>query len=165
MPASLTYLKHSTPSAIPILTKLPKYGIHDRELAWFTDYLFHRKAVVQYKQARSGSFTVTSGVPQGSILGPLLFLLLFNDLVDVVKHAHVLKYAEDTVVYNSCKNVKDISNLLSVDLSSIAKWFKENELLMNLKQDKTEALLFGTSKKPRKTPRTLRFMQISQRSL
>ena len=65
----------------------------------------------------------------------------------MVKHAHVLKYADDTVVYISGKIVKDISSLLSVDLSSIAKWFKENELPMNLKQGKTEALLFGTSQK------------------
>ena len=130
-----------------LLNKLPRYGIHGQELAWFTDYLFHRKALVQYKQTRSDTFTITSGVPQGSILGPLLFLLLFNDLVDVVKHAQVLKYADDTVVYISGQNVKDISNLLSIDLSSISKWFEENELLMNPKQGKTEALLFGTSKR------------------
>ena len=108
-----------------LLTKLPGYGIHGRELAWFTDYLFHRKAMVQYKQARADLFNITSGVPQGSILGPLPFLLLFNDLVDVVKHAQVLKYADDTVVYISVKNVKDISNLLSIDLSSFPNGSKK----------------------------------------
>ena len=127
-------------------TKLPKYGIQGREIAWFTDYLLHRKAIVQYKQAHSDSSTITSGVPQGSILGPLLFLLLYSDLVDVVKHTQVLKYADDIVVYISGNNVK-ISNLLSIDLPSIATWFKENELLVNVKQRRTEALLFGTSKK------------------
>ena len=86
-------------------------------------------------------------MPQGSILGPLLFLLLSTDLVDVVKHSQVLNYADDTVVYISGKNLKDISNLLSIDLSSISKWFKGSELLVNLKQGKTGALLFGTSRK------------------
>ena len=65
----------------------------------------------------------------------------------MVKHAHVLKYADDSVLYIGGKNLKDISNLLSIDLSSISRWFKVNELLMNLKQGKTEALLFGTSRK------------------
>ena len=63
----------------------------------------------------------------------------------MAKHAQVLKYADDTVVYISGKNVKDISNLPSIDLSSVATSFKENDLLMNLKQGKTEALLRGTS--------------------
>ena len=65
----------------------------------------------------------------------------------MVKHAQVLKYADYTVVYIDGKNLKDVSNLLSIDLSFVFKWIKENELLMNLKQGKTEALLFGTSKK------------------
>lgn len=130
-----------------LLTKLPSYGIYDRELDWFTDYLFGRKAMVQYNQTISDPFPITSGVPQGSILGPLLFLLIFNDLTDVVKHSEVVKYADDTVLYVHAKTGKEAAKLLTEDLSAISDWFKENELIMNLKKGKTEALLFGTSKK------------------
>ena len=66
---------------------------------------------------------------------PLPFLLLYNDLGDVVKHTVVLKHADDTVVYISGKIVKNISSPLSIDLSSNAKWFKEKEIPMDLKQD------------------------------
>ena len=125
-----------------VLNKLPSYGIHDRELDWFTDYLFGRKAVVQYNQATTDSFSITSGVPQGSILGPLLFLLIFNDLTDVVKHSQVVKYADDTVLYVHAKTGKETAKLLTEDLSSISDWLKENELIINLKKGKTEALLF-----------------------
>ena len=130
-----------------LLAKLPKYGIHDRELDWFTDYLFGRKAIVQFDQTQSDDFVMCSGVPQGSILGPLLFLIIFNDLTDVIKHSKVIKYADDTVLYVSAKSATEISNKLTDDLTTLSKWFDDNELIMNLKKGKTEALLFGTPQK------------------
>ena len=125
-----------------LLAKLPKYGIHDRELDWFTDYLFGRKAFVQFDE-----FVMCSGVPQGSILGPSLFLIIFNDLTDVIKHSRVIKYADDTVLYDSAKSAREISNKLTDDLTTLSKWFNDNELIMNLKKEKTKALLFGTPQK------------------
>ena len=129
-----------------LLAKLPSYGIHDRELSWFTDYLFGRKAYVQYNQTVSDSFLFNSGVPQGSILGPLLFLIIFNDLTDVIQHSQVVKYADDTVLYVHAKSGKETAKLLTKDLSSACDWFKENELFMNYRKGKTETMLFGTSK-------------------
>ena len=115
-----------------LLAKFPMYGIHDRELDWFTDYLFNRKAIIQFGQAKSDNYALCSGVQQGSILGPLLFLLIFNDLTDSITHSKVIKYADDTVLYVHGKNVKEISKRLSEDLNALSKWFHKNELIMNL---------------------------------
>ena len=106
------------------MTKLPKYGIHDVELEWFTDYLFNRNAIVQFEQEYSERFSPSTGVPQGSILGPLLFLIIFNDLSDVIENSKVIKYADDTVLYVSGKTATDITEELNRDLSRLDKWFQ-----------------------------------------
>ena len=86
-------------------------------------------------------------MPQGSILGTLLFILLFNDITEVIRHSQIVKYADDTVIYFSDKEAKAIESHLSEDMDLISGWLKENELIINLKEGKTEALLFGTSKR------------------
>ena len=68
-----------------ILNKLQSYGIIENELTWFTDYLFQRKQYVKFDGSKSESDFVTCGVPQGSILGPLLFLIHYNDIETVLK--------------------------------------------------------------------------------
>ena len=69
-----------------LLSRLQEYGIKNRELEWFSDYLFNRKQLVQYNNTTSETEYVTTGVPQGSILGPLFFLVHMNDItVEVEK--------------------------------------------------------------------------------
>ena len=85
-----------------------------------------------------------TGVPQGSILGPLLFLILFNDAVDVIEHSSILKYADETVLYVADKDAQSIKATLSKDMDCLADWLKCNELVLNVKKGKTECLLFGT---------------------
>ena len=130
-----------------LLGKLSRYGINDGELEWFKGYLFSRKAIVSYNNCLSDQHEIYSGVLQGSILGPLLFLLFFNDITDVVKHSKVIKYADDTVLYVADKQTQSISAKLDEDMELIASWLKENELVINLKKGKTESLLFGTAKR------------------
>ena len=95
----------------------------------------------------SGVREIYTGVPQGSILGPLLFLIFFNDITDVINHAKIVKYADDTVLYVADKETQSIQTQLVMDMESIAVWLKENELIINLKKGKTESLLLGTAKR------------------
>ena len=86
----------------------------------------------------------TCGVPQGSILGPLLFLIFFNDITECVQNAEIIKYADDTVLFLNAKDPRTIEVNLSDDIERIATWFEENELIINLKKGKSEVMLFGT---------------------
>ena len=88
-----------TISHAQLLTKLPQYGKKDIELEWFTEYLFCRTAYVSYDSHTSLKHHITCDVPQGSTLGPLLFLISFNDIVDSIEHCNVIKYADDVVLY------------------------------------------------------------------
>lgn len=125
-----------------LLQKLRYYGIENLELEWFKDYLTNRKQVVGYQNVMSDFQSITSGVPQGSILGPLLFILLVNDLPSTVARCTLLMYADDTVLFYSAKDVNVIEEKLNEDLGLIGNWLRENSLFIN--KEKTECLLFGT---------------------
>ena len=137
-----------------IIQKLSFYGVQHKELNWFKDYLFNRHQVVMFNNFQSKSYPVTCGVPQGSILGPLLFLVYFNDFIKVVKHSKVIKYADDTVLYIGSSKVDDIQSKLEEDLNQIAHWFHLNELVINTKVGKTESMLFGTNQRLKKIEKT-----------
>ena len=91
--------------------------------------------------------SIYSGVPQGSILGPLLFNLYFSDFADHLLKTNVLMYADDTVIYRAGKEIETIENVLTKELELVARYFDENQLVINLKKDKTEVMLFGTAKR------------------
>lgn len=130
-----------------ILKKLRDYGVALREMLWFTDYLFNRTQFVQIGNQRSAPFHVTSGVPQGSILGPLIFLIFFDDLEDHLSKAKCIQYADDTVVYVTHNNVDTIERILNDEFDTLLDYFRRNELVLNLKHGKTESMLFGTAKR------------------
>ena len=72
--------------------------------------------------------TICSGVPQGSILGPLLFTIMVNDLPNVTSRSHIMMYADDTVLFHSAKHIDELESVLNKDLESVDKWVKENGL-------------------------------------
>ena len=146
-----------------LINELTRYGISGLELDWVSDYLFDRHQTVDINKSLSPAEPLYCGVPQGTILGPLLFIIFFNDLSTQLKNSDIIQYADDTVIYLSHKNVDEISNLLNEDLDLISTYFNENELLMNLKKGKTESMLFGTSQRLAKLDTTLELYYRGQR--
>ena len=138
-----------------LLEKLLRHGVCGPELAWFTDYLFQRNQTVELNNNSSMPHNVTTGVPQGSILGPLLFIIFFDDLHEEVRKCYVLQYADDTVIFYGSKCPDSIENALNCDLEAIAKYCQENELLINFKKGKTEVMLLGTAKRMKSHGRDL----------
>jgi hypothetical protein len=125
-----------------LIEKLQCYGVNGKELDWFVDYLQNRKQVVQFGNAYSEPGIVSFGVPQCSILGPLLFVLFINDLPNGTVRCDILMYADDTVIFFSAKDTSEIERVLNTELELIHNWLHLNKLFLNL--TKTELVLFGT---------------------
>ena len=130
-----------------LLKTLRDKGIAGNSLVWLTDYLFCRSQQVSYCGTISSPRSISCGVPQGSILGPLLFITYFNDAVKSITQSKVIMYADDTVIFHSHKDVKVIEENLNLDFNSLCDWLYQNELIVNFKKGKTELMIFGTQKK------------------
>ena len=126
-------------------TKLRRIGCSDMVISWFNSYLNNRKQRVAVRGTLSDEHSVSLGVPQGSILGPLLFLIYIDDLVQALKHCSVIMYADDTTLYVHSKSLQDIQSKLQEDMNSLKEWLCVNKLKLNT--DKTKFMLIGTTKK------------------
>ena len=111
--------------------------------------MFNRSQHVELNGFLSDTFHVSSGVPQGSILGPLLFITFFNDIKDNIGKCDIFRYADDTVLLFADKNIQTIEDMLNEDMENVGRYCEQNELLLNLKKGKTEVMLFGTSQRIR----------------
>ena len=120
-----------------LLLKLKRYGFQEKLIRWIQSFLTNRDQVVVVNGVHSDSAKVLSGVPQGSVLGPLFFLLFINDLEDVVKHSRVSFFADDTRVSKQISCLEDCQ-LLQADLYSIIDWSRCNN--MKLHEQKFELL-------------------------
>ena len=127
-----------------LLAKLYDYGVTGGELDWFKDYLSNRKQLVDFHNAYSEPLSLTSGVPQGSILGPLLFVIFVNDLPNAIKSCSTLMYADDTVIFYTGKSINEIENVVSADLSMLNSWLNVNKLFLHV--DKTRMRSFWLGK-------------------
>ena len=97
---------------------------------WIESYLTNRTCVVRFRKCESRPFVASSGVPQGSHLGPLLFVLAINDIAYFLKHSNLLIYADDMKLYWIIHE-KKYCTLLQEDLNSFASWCSNNSLILN----------------------------------
>jgi len=124
-----------------LIQKLHSLGITENENNWFNSYLTTRTQCVSINNSISMSHVISSGVPQGSILGPLLFLLFINDMPNDLKHSVVDMYADDTLIYVCNKDVKTIEKCLNEDLSTLCKWFDKHLMKANASKPKSCCLV------------------------
>ena len=111
-------------------------------MAWFKSYLSDRAFKVNINNHFSDLSKISCGVPQGSILGPLLFLLYVNDMPQAV-HSDLFLYADDSGLTFQHKDVHKIEHQLNKDFSSLCEWFVDNKLSIHLGKEKTKRILFG----------------------
>ena len=126
---------------IPILLdKLCYYGIRGTALHFFQSYLIGRKQRTKIDSSLSDSKTITYGVPQGSVLGPLLFLIYINDFHTAVIHSLTHHFADDSALLYSNVSLKKVNKYINHDLSLVVEWLRANRISLNVA--KTEIILF-----------------------
>ena len=123
--------------------KLSRFGVDGTAQSWFDSFLSNRSQVTCCGRAQSQPNTVSVGVAQGSILGPLLFIIYMNDLPDVLEFCSVTLYADDTVLYFSSKMISEIETKMNSGLRQVCDWLKLNQLTLNIK--KSQFMLIGSN--------------------
>ena len=117
-----------------LLNKLFRYGIQDQPLSWFESYLTDRTQSVSIENHLSSAANISSGVPQGSVLRPLLFIIYISDLPLAVGLTSVMLYADDTVIFSAASSIDQLQLNLSLDLNVVSNWLTANGLFLNLKK-------------------------------
>ena len=126
-----------------LLYKLEQYGIRGTPLTWFNSYLSNRLQYNLVNGTKSDTMNIRYGVPQGSVLGPLLFLLYTNDMPNCLPENHKMRlFADDSNIFISSHSPKALKNELKMAVECILKWLGDNKLTVNL--SKTQYSIFQT---------------------
>ena len=125
-----------------LLRKLHMYGLDANSVAWFNSYLSGRYQQTKVNGSLSKSRHMSHGVPQGSILGPLLFIIYINDLSTYLSETKTSLYADDTAIYCSSVSAVEVVLSLRMDLSMVTEWLRANKLTLNT--SKTKYMFIGS---------------------
>ena len=128
-----------------LLSKLKYYSVRGVAYDWFVSYLGGRKQYTTYNNEESTVTQVSHGVPQGSILGPLLFIIYVNDMHCASSLMKVILFADDTNVFVSANNLQELEKTVNTELDMLNDWIEANRLSLNV--EKTVYMLFKPSKK------------------
>lgn len=125
-----------------LLHKIKLYGCHENSQLWFKSYLESRQQCVTYDGQLSSMTAMNLGVPQGSILGPLLFILFMNDIVLEIKDSEFEMYADDSTMCCHAKTIQELNVMLTENSKPVYNWVENNRMVLNIA--KTESMLIGT---------------------
>ena len=128
-----------------LLKKLECYGFRGITNNWFKSYLSNRKQYVSVSGVDSGFKDIKHGVPQGSVLGPILFLLYINDLKNALVYSRSFNFADDTAILYTDVNPKRLKKRVNIDLKLVLHWLRANKIHLNVA--KTEVILFKQRQK------------------
>ena len=128
-----------------LLKKLEYYGIRGVALNWFRSYLENRSQFVVYNSIKSIKQLISYGVPQGSILDPLLFLIFINDFINSSKALKFILFADDSTLFASDSNLKTLIDTVNDNLKTVYDWINANRLTLNI--DKTKYIVFHRKKR------------------
>jgi hypothetical protein len=131
-----------------LFTKLDHYGIRGMALQWIKSYFYDRRHYVQFNEISSTNNNIICGVPQGSILGPLFFLLYINDLPNATGLAECLLFADDTSILLSYTDQEYLTTTLNAELKKLNIWMKTYKLSVNI--NKTNYVIFSSKQKTTK---------------
>ena len=141
-----------------LLKKLSFYGVRNVNLKWFQSYLSNRKQFISSDQGNTDMEDITYGVPHGSILGPLLFLIFVNDFKNSTALDPIM-FADDTNLFRSHKNILTLLKIVNTELVNINLWFQANKLSLNIK--KTKFVLFHKARSKVNLPLNMPILKIN----
>ena len=137
-----------------LLNKLEHYEVRDSMLKWFNSYLTDHKQYVSFNGQSSEQLLNNCGVPQGSVLGPLLFLIYINDLPNISKILNFYLFADDTNIYYVSTSLHELEQTINRELKKLYLWLNVNRLSLNI--DKTDFIIFHLYNKPVKQKITIK---------
>ena len=143
-----------------LFQKMDVIGFSQEVIDWFQSYLLSRSFKIQVNKTFSKKGDTNCGVPQGSILGPLLFLIYVNDMSQAVE-CDLFLYADDSCLLFQNKNIENIQKILTENFSNLCDWFVDNKLSIHFDEDKTKSILFSSKHKIKKAePLKIRYKDI-----